>query len=228
MYYIAFGLLGLMVNNTFNTLLMSMLTISGILNIIVITYCEDDTYLLSILCACVGYSMHQSLSEFIKMHYRDRNINDRPLGIHIAKVHRFFVAISSLVILGLTMAVIIYQSLGRTIALVSLNYAIFAIGTVKTTTPKTYIFVRTRVLFWKITYAFFLVIAGLSTSNIQVDPNWVWAKLLVGWPIVSITMPYMLFNQAQLTLATRGKYLKRNIGFSGTRSSFLCIVYYYG
>lgn len=226
MYYILFGLLGLLVNNSFLNDVNSYLMITGLSSM-----CEFfgviDKYHFIPLSICSGTICYKLWAELIKL-WSDETIDESEMvmGISGEKFYRLPVSLISLIINVYICIIILYYSVWLTILLLVITQITSVFVARKFFPKNTEHYTDTRTMLLKSSVGMLIGSIGLGTSLICPKDNWLWIRLFIGHPIANICLSYALYTSSQIILLLRGKNLSRRTAIRG--NNFIFIVYYAG
>ncbi len=147
--------------------------------------------------------------------------------IHSNKAHKFPVILSSLACLFMTTYSLLYPAIWSTIFLTVSNYVSLSISFCLNFKPRNPMYSRMKTYMNRITFCTMLTVIGIGTSQMCTSQAWIWIKFILGWVITNITIPYVLYTQAQITLFIRGINLQRGVNMTGTVKSPICVTYFY-
>lgn len=224
--YFIFGLLGLLVNNSFLNDIHSYLIVLGIGGMI--DYSGSLPGFIQIcLTLCSGMITLKISTEIIKQIIRNRLDERENLGpFAFDRLHRHPVSIISLCTIIYICLTIYYKSIYSVIVLLILNQIIANFLAIKFFKQKTANYTKTRHMILKTTIATIFGCIGHGTSQLCFGSQWNWARLFIGTPIGNFCLAYTFFIQSQLALLMRGKNIHRKVKIRG--SDYIYIAYYIG
>ena len=226
-YYLLFGGVGLLVNNTFLNEVNALLCATGIAQILEhsgISVIKNIAYIPLILCA--GTLLYKVLAETIKMFFY-RN-NKKLSEISLKKYYNIPIAITCVFVTLYTCTALYIYNIYLTISLIfftnmSISFAVYKYFWQNLIHSKKLKFIIVRLCI-----ATLFGCVGLGTRNIVLEEKWLWVTLLTGDSIANICISYALYNTSQLLLLLlmRGQNLQRKTVIRG--NNILFVVYYTG
>jgi len=225
-YYVLFGLLGLLVNNSFLNDVNSYLLLTGLGAMIEFFGVTNEFHYVP-LSICSGTICYKLLAELVKL-WSGETIDetDMVMGISGEKFYRLPVSFISLTTSAYICIAILYYNIFLTISLLIVTQITAMIVTLKFFPKGTEHYANTRTMLFKSGIGILIGCIGLGTSLICPKDKWIWIRLFIGHPIANICLPYSLYISAQLILLLRGRNLSRRIAIRG--NNFIFIAYYAG
>jgi len=225
-YYLLFGLLGLLTNNSFLNDIHTYLFLTGIGAILEFSGQTED-FMQIPLVICTGSVAYKLLSEFVKK-WSGENFDEseRVMGIQGEKFYRLPVSLLSVIVGAYVCLTILYYNVYLTISLLFITQILSLVITRKFFPRGTEHYTNTRKMIVKLMVSAILGCIGLGTSDICPGEDWLWIRLFIGYPIANVCLAYSLFTSAQLILLLRGKNLSRRTALRG--NNFIFIAYYVG
>jgi len=224
--YILFGLMGLLVNNSFLNDINSFLLITGLGAMIEFFGITGQFYYVP-LSICSGTICYKLWAELIKI-WSGENIDETEvvMGIDGEKFYRLPVSLVAVIINIYVCITILYYSVFLTIPLLMFTELTAVLITIKFFPRGVEHYKKTRTMIFKLAMGTMIGCIGLGTTLICPKDNWIWIRLFIGHPIANMSLAYSLYTSSQLVLLLRGRNLRRRAAIEG--NNFIFIVYYIG
>lgn len=201
-----FGILGLLVRNTYLDEINGSLIISGIASILEYSLNIPKLHFLP-LSLCTGLLLLKYNKEFLKL------LKCNNIGTIMITLFELLFVYSTIYYVDTNIVFIVILLMMLQLSMMISMYLFFWNSTIKLIIFKTFI-------------ASLIGCGAIIIENICIREQWLWAKIIFGMPIANICNAYALYTTGQLLLLLRGKNLLRKVNIKG--NSIIFIVYYTG